>query len=182
MFCLQVSVLLLLLFVRNTQTIESLVTLNETGTEFAPIDEDALLLGIYTFSTNTKCIYACHSNCFCRIFDYDSVSYRCRLFEGDLQTTGFIINSNSSTSLVGQIVLSPMLFAAYGQPCSACFNSRYLTCVNGTCDCLQHTYWTGSMCASQNLRGGQCSSSSQCRADLNYTCLQFFQCGRKKNN
>lgn len=181
MFCLQVSVLLLL-FVRNTQTIESLVTLNETGTEFAPIDEDALLLGIYTFSTNTKCIYACHSNCFCRIFDYDSVSYRCRLFEGDLQTTGFIINSNSSTSLVGQIVLSPMLFAAYGQPCSACFNSRYLTCVNGTCDCLQHTYWTGSMCASQNLRGGQCSSSSQCRADLNYTCLQFFQCGRKKNN
>jgi hypothetical protein len=37
------------------------------------------------------------------------------------------------------------------------------------------------MCAAQNLRGGQCSSSNQCRIDLNYTCLQFFQCGRKEN-
>lgn len=116
------------------------------------------------------------------IFDYDSISYRCRLFKGDLETTGSIINSNSSTSLVGQIELSPKLFSAYSQPCSDCFDSRYLMCVNTTCDCLQHTYWTDSMCASQNLRGGQCSSSNQCRADFNYTCLQFFQCGRKKNN
>jgi hypothetical protein len=180
MFCLPSSILFLL-FISNahTQAIESFVTNSESGLEFAPLDEDALLLASYLFSNDKQCIYACHSNYFCRIFDYDSVSYRCRLFEGDLGTTGSIIISNSSTSVVGQIELYPEFFSAYGAPCSACVESRYLTCINSACACLRHTYWTGSICASQNLRGGQCVSSNQCRADLNYTCLQFFQCGRK---
>lgn len=180
MFYLTVPVLLIV-FVCSTQSFESLITISEMGREFSPIDENALLLGIYTYSTNKKCQETCHFNCFCRIFDYDSVSHRCRLFEGDLQTTGAIVNSDSSTSSVGQIEFSPNLFSAYGQSCSACLHSRYLTCVNGTCDCLRNTYWTGSICASQNLRGGQCTSANQCRADLNHTCLQFFQCGRKEN-
>lgn len=169
------------MFVSNTQAIESLFALSEMSTEFAPIDEDARLLDIYSFSKDKQCIYACHSNYLCRIFDYDFNSYQCRLFQGDLETTGIIIISNSSISLVGQIKLNSELFSAYGSPCSACFNNRYLTCINSICDCPQYTYWTGSMCASQNLRGGQCSNSSQCRADLNDTCLQFFQYGRKIN-
>lgn len=172
--------LLLFLFVCETESIESLMTMTEMGKEFSPIDEDAVLLGVYHHSIHKKCIEACHFNCFCRIFDHDSISYRCRLFEGDLETTGFVVNSNSSNSFVGRIQLSPMLFSAYGQPCSACSSSRYLTCVNGTCTCLRHTYWTGSICASQTVRGGPCSTANQCRADLNHTCLQFFQCGRKE--
>ena len=175
------SFVLLFLFVCGTQSIESLMTMTEMGTEFSPIDEDAVLLGIYSYLTNKKCMEACHFNCFCRIFDYDPISYRCRLFEGDLETVGFIVNSNTSRSFVGQIQLSPMLISAYGQPCSTCYGNRYLTCVNGTCNCLRHTYWTGSICASKNLRGRPCSTANQCRADLNHTCLQFFQCGRKEN-
>ncbi|CAF1645843.1 unnamed protein product, partial [Adineta steineri] len=152
------------------------------GTEYAPVDESSLILGTYFCSKIKECQYACHSNYFCRVFDYDSVSHRCRLFEGNLQTTGSLIISNSSTSTVGEIELYPELFTAYGNSCSACLDSRYLTCVNSTCRCLPRTYWTGSICASQNLRGGQCSDSNQCRIDRNYICLQFFQCGPDQFN
>jgi hypothetical protein len=96
-----------------------------------------------------------------------------------LEQLALLLSRILRTSAVGQIELYPEFFSAYGAPCSACVESRYLTCINSTCTCLRHTYWTGSICASQNLRGGQCISSNQCRADLNYTCLQFFQCGRK---
>jgi hypothetical protein len=170
---------LLLLFVPYLQASESLVTVSDLGTEFAPIDQNILLLDTFSLSNLKKCHYACHMNYVCRVFDYDSVSLRCRLFEGDVITTGAIAISNSSSSTVGQIQLSSSLFATYGQPCSSCFSSRYLTCINSTCTCFQHTYWTGSICASQYLLAGQCLNSSQCRVDLNHTCLQFFQCGRK---
>lgn len=174
-----VYIALLLLSLPYLQAPESFVTVSDPGTEFAPIDENILTLGTFYLSNHMECIYACHTNYICRVFDYDCVSYRCRLFEGDVDTTGSIVSSNSSSSTVGQITLSPNLFTVYGQACSACFDSRYLTCINSTCTCFQHTYWTGSICASQYLLGGQCLNSTQCRTDLNYTCLQFFQCGRK---
>ena len=181
MLALQLSTVVFLV-VSCTSIPESFVAVSEVGKEFAPIDESALLLGTYVFSNYNECVYSCQMNYFCRVLDYDTTSQRCRLFEGDLDTTGSIISSNSSTSSVSQIELFSDLFSAYGQPCSACVDSRYFKCVNSTCTCRGNTYWTGSVCASQNLRGGECSDPRQCRADLNHTCLQFYQCGRKKNH
>ena len=174
-------VILFLIFLPVMEPSESYVRISESVTQFFPIDETILLLDKVSLSSYQDCVYACHQNDFCRVFDYDSLSQLCRLFEGDLQTTGLIGPSNSSTSTAGDFEQLPFLFSAYGQPCSACSEDRYLRCINTTCSCREHTYWTGNICASQSLYAASCTAAEQCRSDLNLTFLQFFQCGRKRN-
>ena len=172
-------VILLLLLCSGTRAPQSYIRIGNSGTEFFSNDDGMFLLDTMLLSSYRECLYTCHQNQLCRVFDYDSLSHRCRLFEGDLTTTGLIGLSNSFTSLASQIELIPMLFSAYACPCSDCSESRYLRCVNSTCSCREHTYWTGSICASQTLYAKKCTNSDQCRSSLNLTCLQFFQCGRK---
>ena len=171
-------ILSLMLF-PGAQPSQSYIRISDPGTQFFPIDETLLLLDTVLVPSYQDCAYSCHQNALCRVFDYDSLSQQCRLFEGDLETTGLIGPSNSSTSTAGDLEQLPFLFSAYGQPCSACSGDRYLRCINATCSCQEHTYSTGNVCASQSLYAGSCTTADQCRSDLNQTCLQFLQCGRK---
>ena len=155
-----------------------------TGTQFSPVNMQAQLFLIKSTTSLKQCAIACNANVLCRIFDFGVNSPKqCRLFEGDIDTLGTIIPSPSSGSTVGSVQLSANLFTDYGFACSSvCHQSRYLMCgSNSTCQCMPHTYWNGSICIAQTpILGAPCQQNmSMCREDLNYTCLQFNQCGRK---
>ena len=173
-------------FVRNHNIFSAKIKLSNPGTQFVPVVMSAQLISSTLTNTVKKCSILCTNNILCRIFDYGvSLPNQCRLFEGDLNTLGQIIPSSSPQSSTGIIQLTPNLFAEYGTPCSfSCSQSRYLQCgTNFTCECMPHTYWdsSSSMCIPQSpILGATCQQNkSMCREDLNYTCLQFNQCGRK---
>ena len=164
---------------------QSLTIVSSQGTQYSPINPSAQLISSTIVNSFKLCARACNSNTLCRIFDYGAVvPQQCRLFEGDTNTLGTIIPSAMSNSQVGTVEITPSLFTQYGQSCSStCTNSRYLTCVSSICQCMPHTYWNSSagICLSQSpVLGASCQQSiNMCRQDLNYTCLQFNQCGRK---
>ncbi|CAF4302263.1 unnamed protein product, partial [Rotaria magnacalcarata] len=96
----------------------STLSLSLQGHEFQPQYGVQL-----TFSDTAEslilCGTVCNQNPSCRIFDYDSSSHRCRLFEADL-ANGAIIATASQTSIVGSMILSAPLYASmYNQSCSA---------------------------------------------------------------
>lgn len=70
-------------------------------------------------------------------------------------------------------------FTNLDQPCLMCLNNRYMACVNETCQCPVNTYFDGNICQAQRLSAQLCRNASECRSDLNYTCLPRMQCGRK---
>ena len=147
---------------------------------FSPIDLPDLLLSTNTLPSLLFCVRLCHSTVQCRIFDYDPSSRQCRLFEGDIATMGSIIPSAASTqSLVGSMKIDGSQFVSHGQGCSSCVGSRYLECVNNTCQCPTKTFFDGSICRSEQLAGDPCLDSSECRGDLNYTCQLNMTCGGK---
>ncbi|CAF4304988.1 unnamed protein product, partial [Rotaria magnacalcarata] len=77
----------------------SKLSLSLQGHEFQP-QYDVQLIFNETARSRLLCSAACSQNPPCRIFDYDSSSHRCRLFEADL-TNGAIIATASQTSIVG---------------------------------------------------------------------------------
>jgi hypothetical protein len=159
---------------------QSLTAFSSLGFEFSPIDEEALFILESNVDSIIACALTCHSTAQCRIFDFDDQSHRCRIFEGDIATMGSVVTSSLfARSIVGSIELHPEFFANHGQPCSYCQGSRYLTCINATCQCQSHTFFDGSMCQSQQLMGAECNDSTECRNDQNYTCLPRQQCGRE---
>jgi hypothetical protein len=94
------------------------------------------------------------------------------LFEGD-STTGSIISSPSSTSLVGTVRITSTLYSSiHNQSCELCQENRYVVCsINtSTCQCPQHTYWNGSVCTLQLFENDTCEQWDSCRSDLNLTC------------
>jgi hypothetical protein len=157
-FNLQLSFIILIEYVvipsqlqSISDTWQSSTNLSSSGFEFSPVNQQALLLfGISTNSLMT-CSRTCHSTVQCRIFDYDGQSQRCRIFEGSIITMGSIVASSSSQSRVGSIKISPQQFVNLGQSCSYCLGSRYLTCVNNTCQCPTHTYFDGTMCQKSKI-------------------------------
>ncbi|CAF3362994.1 unnamed protein product [Rotaria socialis] len=160
----------------------STLSLSLQGHEFQPQYGVQLI-----FNTTTQslllCAATCSQNPSCRIFDYDSSSHRCRLFEADL-TNGAIIAVASQTSIVGSVILSASLYASmYNQSCSACQENRYQTCssTTSTCQCPGNSYWNGSMCPLQLFENATCSQIDACRSDLNLSCIinsynEFTQC------
>ena len=161
---------------------QSTVTLSALGTEYQPRDQ-LDLLQTSTVLSKLSCLSACNEQPLCRTLDFDSVSGRCRLFSGDLNT-GSIISSSSSTSLTGSVRLTPSLFApTHNQPCQTCTFSRYEVCSTNTstCQCPPRSFWDGSMCMAQRYRNQSCSQIDACRSDLNLTCStdcygQFGSC------
>jgi hypothetical protein len=158
---------------------QSFIDFSSSGFEFYPKDMEALFLQEINADSILICAKTCHSMALCRTFDFDSVSHRCRIFQGDLATTGSIIPSSLPDSIVGSVALDPAPYSSYDQPCSFCQGSRYLQCINSTCQCQPNTYFDGSVCRSQQLLGGVCINETDCRIDRNYTCLPRLQCGRK---
>jgi hypothetical protein len=141
------------------------------GLEYQP-NNNVQLISINSIQTKLLCSAQCNQLTTCRIFNYDTVSKRCRLFEGDL-TTGSIILSSSTTSVVGTVQISSNLYSSvYNQSCQFCQQNRYETCsINAsTCQCPGHTYWNGSVCALQLFENETCGQLNSCRSDLNLTC------------
>ena len=157
------------------------MTITPTGYEYQPNDASVQLLSTRFVSSTIRCARACASTFGCRTFDYDrSGSNRCRLYEAD-QTTGQTTVS-ASPSIVGSVFLTSQQFTSFNRtPCSTyCSNDAYLSCsTNNACQCAAHAYWDGSMCQPQKLTGAPCTIDNECRSDLGFVCLQFFQCGRK---
>ena len=179
-------VLLTFHLAHSQQILTAQVTLSNPGTQFMPASMSAQLISSTLVDAVKKCMMKCLLDSLCRVYDYEAyASKQCRLFEGDSNEHGQIISSPSPQSLTGIIRLSTDLFIEYGRPCSSfCHHSRYLQCgLNFTCDCMPHTYWDSSvsMCFAQSpVLGAPCrQNTSMCREDLNYTCLQYNQCGRK---
>ncbi len=142
------------------------------GLQYQPTNS-IQLISIQTAQSKLRCSAACNQLKSCRIFDYDIESKQCRLFEGD-STTGSIISSSSSTSVVGIISISSTLYSSsYNQSCQLCQYSRYETCSSNTstCQCPSHTYWNGSICALQLFGNDTCEQLNSCRSDLNLSCL-----------
>jgi hypothetical protein len=106
---------------------------------------------------------ACNLNIQCRTLDYDSSSLVCRLFEGVLET-GYSVSA-APTSRVGSLKYISMFFTAFQQPCSQCVESRYLTCLNNTCQCPLHSFWNGSQCDNQRYENASCLNNEWCRND-----------------
>ena len=164
----------------NVQNVyQSLTKLADVGLEFSPVDFEGIFLLETTTQSWTSCVELCHWTVECRIFDYNDQLARCRLFEGNLATMGFIVSSSSASSRLGSIQLRPEDFKNEGQSCSYCKQSRNLICITDACQCRKHTYFDGSICQSQKLLGFNCSNNYECRLDLNYTCLSRGKCGRK---
>ncbi|CAF0979687.1 unnamed protein product [Adineta steineri] len=154
-------------------TISRMHVISQPGSEFLPIDSSELLLS--TMAPNRRrCAIACHNQWACRTFDYDSISQRCRLYEGDL-TTGSIVTSSSASSIVMSIELSSNTCAStHNQPCEACIDSRYEQCLNNICQCPPRTYWNGSECLLQLFQNQTCTQADACRKDFNLTCLPTY--------
>ena len=176
--------LLLLLFIASlhSQTLrDARLMMTPSGYEFRPEDESVQTLDTRSVSSTIRCARACVSTPGCRTFDYDkSGAGRCRLYEAD-QTTGQTVGS-SSASVVGSVSISQQQFTSFNRtPCSTyCTNHLYLSCnTNNTCQCAARTYWDGSVCRPQKLLGAPCTGDKECRSDLGFLCLQFFQCGRE---
>jgi hypothetical protein len=152
------------------------------GLKYQP-NNNIQLISTNSIQTKLLCSVACNQLSSCRIFDYDTVSKRCRLFEGDL-TTGSIISSSSTASVVGTVQISSNLYSSvYNQSCQFCQQNRYETCsINAsTCQCSGHTYWNGLVCALQLFENETCGQLNSCRSDLNLSCLsdcygQFSKC------
>ena len=130
------------------------------------------LLSETTTRTQILCSIACNQLQYCRTFDYDLVSRRCRLFEGDSKT-GSIVSSASPTSIIGTVRISASLYSStHEQSCQACQQSRYEICSTNTstCQCPMHTYWNGAVCALQLFENDTCSQWNSCRQDFNLSC------------
>ncbi|CAF5181004.1 unnamed protein product [Rotaria magnacalcarata] len=150
----------------------STFSLSLQGHEFQP-QYGVQLIFNETARSRLLCSAACSQNPSCRIFDYDSSSHRCRLFEADL-TNGAIIATASQMSIVGSMILSASLYASmYNQSCSACQENRYQTCspTKNTCQYQGNSYWNGSMCPLQLFANATCSQIDACRSDLNLSCI-----------
>ncbi|CAF1077668.1 unnamed protein product, partial [Didymodactylos carnosus] len=152
------------------------IHLGDFGTLFAPADPIELINTI-SVSSRIGCAQTCNLNSLCRTLDYDTLSKRCRLFEGEI-TTGQVNRSAAvpSTSRVGSIAYTQQLYLVYNQTCNQCQINRYLLCINNTCQCPPHTYWNGSMCLNQGYNGSSCQNGEWCRNDKNITCSSSHLC------
>ena len=163
----------------STFNTQSVIHLSAVGLEFSPFDEQISLLLEKNSDSISTCAQICHMTASCRIFNFDPQMRSCRLYEGEMDGTGSLVNSATSQSICGLIELMVQDFTDHGRACSLCEHDRYLTCRNSTCQCQTHTYFNGSVCRSQKLNGGNCTSDIQCRNDLYLACQSNLQCGCK---
>ncbi|CAF4103803.1 unnamed protein product [Adineta steineri] len=121
--------------VYSEEIFQSRIVYYPIGTQYSPVNQAAQLLSTTITNSLKACAIACNQNVLCRIAEYDtSASGQCRLFEGDIDTTGSIITLPSQ-SRVGVVQISASLFSQHGFSCgTSCQENRYLTCHNdSTC-------------------------------------------------
>jgi hypothetical protein len=172
-------ILMVLPFEASTFNAQSVIHLSDVGLEFSPFDEQISLLLEKNSDSISTCAQVCLMTASCRIFNFEPQMRSCRLYEGEMDGTGSLVNSATSQSICGSIELMIQDFTNYGGACSLCEHDRFLTCLNSTCQCQAHTYFNGSVCPSQKMGGGNCTSNIQCRNDLYLACQSNLQCGCK---
>ena len=139
------------------QILDAHILLTDMGKIFNPNDARELAWKNLNTSSITDCAIQCNQNIVCRTFVYDEITLSCQLYVSDL-TTGNITSSASSTSRVGYIENDQMAYANYNKTCEYCQSSRYLICLNSTCQCpTSVTYWDGTQCKNRLLNGDLCS-------------------------
>ncbi|CAF1077798.1 unnamed protein product [Adineta steineri] len=127
---------------------QSSIHLTQFGTTFQPPDPIELLNIFSSVSSLLRCSMLCNQNRQCRTFDYDLSSLVCRLFGSEYSTGTILTNASSLTSRIGAILYNTtttsQFYSAYNQTCDQCNtgDNRYLQCINNTCRCPLHTYWT----------------------------------------
>jgi hypothetical protein len=170
-FILPLWWIIIISFVRS-QTFQSIMTLQEIGTDFIPANPIELITNYTNLPTLISCFNKCNMNPFCRTFVSDNTSpFVCRLYQGSIET-GTIIASLSSTSQVGGVHYDASLYTSYNQICNPNIPpfDRYLTCNNRSWDCPTGTYWNGSMCVNQIYYQTSCNMNKVCREDIGLTC------------
>lgn len=163
------SVVLIFISTIRSQQLSSTFTLTHQGSAFQPPNSVELLL-TSNVPKLVSCSMACFAHFYCRVFDYDTTSKRCRLFESMLSTGTMI----SSSSVVGEMHLTPENYFFFNHTGDHCQNSRYLM-VNASsnrCVCPKHTFWNASLCLNQVYEGSACVADEWCRADFDLMCRQ----------
>jgi hypothetical protein len=158
-------------FVQN-QTYQSIVTLEDIGTDFITANPVELIAIYSDVPTLISCYNKCNLNLLCRTLVSDITwPFICRLYEGSIDT-GTINVSFSSTSRVGALYYSGSLYGHYNEVCDPNLPpfDRYLTCRNGCWDCPVGTYWNGSMCINQIYYESSCNTNNMCREDIGLIC------------
>ena len=155
---------------------QSTVILQNDPSAFQPANPVEFLQKIKNVHSIMQCYTQCNFNVQCRTFVYKSGAQECSLYEGSIDSGSVVTAANELSSIVGGLVYTPELFISYGQTCDQCASSRYLHCLNNTCQCMAHTFWNGTMCLNQVYYGDRCVTDLWCRtADLSLTCLS--DCG-----
>lgn len=153
-------------------------SMKQPGHRFEPVDNVELLSIFTNIRSTISCAMMCYRNSLCRTFDFDSISRRCRLFEGSFDTGSLLPNFPST--IVGWITLDPSMFTLYNATSSQCMNSRFLnsTSLSGHCECPIHTFWNGSMCLNQRYAGASCLQTNWCRTGLWLNCISSICVGK----
>jgi hypothetical protein len=177
LFTARTVLLLALLVVDIASPWRSSIVLSDINLAFVPIDESIQFLVEQPSPSIPACASYCFSDPNCGAFNYHRQTGVCRLYEGEPDVTGFLLPSLHLLS--GSVQLVPEHFVDYGQSCEACHHSRSLICVNQSCVCRSHMYYSGRMCQNQRLLDGSCTSDDHCRADLGLTCASNHRCTRE---
>lgn len=123
-------VLMSVLSMSQGQISQSIMTIEQIGTDFIPANSTELIM-IYTgLPTSTACYYRCHFHPKCRTMVGDMIRpFTCRLYESSIDT-GTVVFAASSTSRVAVIHQNHTYFPRYNQSCDSepiCLNNISMT-------------------------------------------------------
>ncbi|CAF1080700.1 unnamed protein product [Adineta steineri] len=156
----------------QSQTFQSIMTFEESGTDFIPANPIELIESYTNIPTMMLCYTKCNMNPLCRTFVGDSTyPFICRLYQGSIDT-GSIVNSLSSTSRVFSLYYDVVYYQSYNQVCNPNVPAfdRYLVCINRLWTCPSGTYWNDAMCLNQVYYESLCNTNEMCREDIGLTC------------
>jgi len=169
-------VFMMMLSTIQSETSQSIMTVQQPGTDFIPANPVELIVTYTGISTFISCYYRCNLNLKCRTIVSDTTwPFICRLYEGALDT-GTINFSSPFTSHVGNLLYKASDYADYNQTCNP--NSfqlnRFLICNNGLWQCSETTYWNGSICLNDVYYNHSCDTDDTCRRDVGLLCDPLY--------
>lgn len=161
-------------FVQN-QIFQSIMTIQNIGTDFIPANPIELLATYTGLSTVMSCFNKCNLNPSCRTFVSDNNwPFTCRLYQGSINTgTITTFSISSSTLQVGGLQYDTSLYIKYNQVCnpSLPLSDRYLICnKQSVWTCPTSTFWNGYICVNQVYYQAFCNMNEMCREDINLIC------------
>lgn len=120
MWCL---IFMCALSMSQSQISQSMVTIEQMGTDFIPANSTELIETYTGLFTSTACYYRCHFHPKCRTAVSDMIwPFTCRLYESSIDT-GTVIFGASSASRVAAVHQNYTRFSNYNQSCES--NSIY---------------------------------------------------------